>query len=65
MRPYTLSGRGATARSALAIALHERCDLIVATAGVSHGEPVAHEGAVLEFLNSDTILGWAEVTLGL
>ena len=65
MRPYTLSGRGATARSALAIALHERCDLIVATAGVSHGEPVAHEGAVLEFLNSDTMLGWAEVTLGL
>jgi hypothetical protein len=65
MRPYTLSGRGATARSALAIALHERCDLIVATAAVSHGEPVAHGGAVLEFLNSDTILGWAEVTLGL
>jgi hypothetical protein len=64
-RGYAVSGRGATARSALAIALHERCDLIVATAAIGDDQPAAHEAAIVEFLKSDLVLRWAEVTLGL
>jgi hypothetical protein len=64
-RGYTIGGRGAGAKSALAIAFHDHCDVIVATAAVGSAEPVAQEGAVLAFLNSDLVLHWAEVTLGL
>jgi hypothetical protein len=64
-RPYAVSGRGAAAKSALAIAFHERCDMIVVTAAVGADQPAAQEPAVLEFLNSDVVLRWAEVTLGL
>ncbi len=45
--------------------LHDRCDLIVATAAIGGGQPGAQEDAVIEFLNSDLVLRWAEVTLGL
>ena len=38
---------------------------IVATAVLGHEQPAAIEPAVLEFLNSKTVLHWAEVTLGL
>jgi hypothetical protein len=64
-RGYALGGRGATARSALAIAFHERCDMVVATAAIGGDRPAAQEDAVLEFLNSDPVLRWAEATLGL
>jgi hypothetical protein len=64
-RGYAVSGRGATAKSALSIAFHDRCDLIVATAAIGSDRPSELEGAVLEFLNSDLVLRWAEVTLGL
>jgi hypothetical protein len=65
-RGYALGGGGgATAKSALTIAFHGRCDMIVATAAVGTGEPAAQEQAVLEFLNSDLVLRWAETTLGL
>jgi hypothetical protein len=41
--------------------------LIVATAAIGGGQPGVQEDAVLEFLNSDLVLRWAdaEVTLGL
>ena len=45
--------------------LHDRGDLIVATAAIGGGQPGVQEDAVLEFLNSDLVLRWAEVTLGL
>ena len=45
--------------------LHDRCDLIVATAAIGGGLPGVQEDAVLEFLNSDLVLCGAEVTLGL
>lgn len=61
-RAYSLGGRGATA---LAIAFHDRCDMIVATAAISKKPSVVQEGAVLEFLNSDKILRWAETAIGL
>jgi hypothetical protein len=49
----------------LAIAFNERCDVIVATAVVAHGQPAAFEPAVLAFLNGDTVLRWADAKLGL
>jgi hypothetical protein len=63
-RSYALQG-GAGARSALAMALHERCDLVVATAAVAAGQPERQEPAVIEFLNSDVVFRWAETAIGL
>jgi hypothetical protein len=64
-RGYAIDGGGAPARSALTIALHDRCDMIVATAAVGRGEPAVHEDAVLAFLNGDLVLRWAQAELGL
>jgi hypothetical protein len=64
-RGYAVGGRGAMAKSALSIGFHDRCDLIVATAAIGGEQPGEQEGAVLKFLNSDKVLRWAEVTLGL
>ena len=64
-RSYALGDPGATMKSALSIAFHDRCDLIVATAAIEKDQPGAHEDGVLEFLNGDLVLRWAEVTLGL
>jgi hypothetical protein len=49
----------------LAIAFNDHCDAIVATVVVARDRPAVIEPNVLAFLNSKTILGWAEVTLGL
>jgi hypothetical protein len=64
-RGYAIAGAEIAARSALAMAFHERCDLIVATAAIDGPHPGDLEGTVLQFLNSDLVLRWAEVTLGL
>jgi hypothetical protein len=65
-RAYLVLGAEKTAiRSALSFAFHERCDLIVATAAIAGGQPELDERAVFEFLNSDVVRRWAEVTLGL
>jgi hypothetical protein len=37
----------------------------VATAVLGTGKPATTEPVVLEFLNSKTVVHWAEVTLGL
>jgi hypothetical protein len=60
-RSYAVS---APVKSVLSLAFNDRCDVIVATV-VAGDEPSAQEQAVLEFLNSDLVLHWAEVTLGL
>jgi hypothetical protein len=52
-------------KSALSVAFNDRCDAIVATVVLGHDRPAAIEPGVLEFLNGDTVLRWAEVTLGL
>lgn len=52
-------------KSALSIGFNDRCDAIIATAVVADEKPAALEAAVLAFLNSRTVLRWAEVTLGL
>ena len=61
-RGYTVSAP--SAKSALSLAFNNRCDVIVATV-VAGDEPVAQEQAVLEFLNGDLVLRWAEAVLGL
>jgi hypothetical protein len=51
--------------SALSVGFNDRCDAIVATAVVAPGRAAEIEPAVLAFLNSRTVLRWAETTLGL
>lgn len=50
---------------ALLLAYNDRCDAIVATAVVPGKDPVVFERAVLDHLNSGTVMRWAERTLGL
>ena len=52
------------ANSVLSLAFNDKCDVIVATV-VAGAAPVAQEQAVLEFLNGDLVLRWAEAVLGL
>jgi hypothetical protein len=64
-RPFSIGGAKAAGHSALSVGFNDRCDAIVATAVLGHAEPAALEPAVIEFLNSRTVMRWAEVTLGL
>jgi hypothetical protein len=64
-RSYVIAGQVASAKSILSVAFNDRCDVIVGTAIVGGDEPVAQEAAVIEFLNSDLVLRWAQSTLGL
>ena len=64
-RAYAVSEPYHAPGSVLAIAFNDRCDAIVATATVAHDGPQAIEPSVIEFLNSEVIVHWAEVTLGL
>jgi hypothetical protein len=63
-RAFSVEGT-APAKSVLSVGFNDRCDAIVATAVLGHGRPAVIEPAVLAFLNSRTVLRWAEVTLGL
>jgi hypothetical protein len=64
-RPYAVARPFQAGQSVLAVAFNDHCDAIVATVVVANGHPTAIEPSVIEFLNSKTILHWAEVTLGL
>jgi hypothetical protein len=64
-RAYTVTEPYHAPRSVLAIAFNDRCDAIVATATIAHDGAKALEPSVVEFLNSEVIVHWAEVTLGL
>jgi hypothetical protein len=61
-RPFAIA---AGAHSALSVGFNDRCDAIIATAVLGNDKPAAVEPAVLEFLNSRTVIRWAELTLGL
>jgi hypothetical protein len=63
-RGYEIRG-SVTVKSALTVAFHNRCDMIVATAAFGNHGPALQHDAVLDFLNSDLVLRWAETTLGL
>lgn len=62
-RVYAL-GRPA-GKTAISIAFNDRCDMVVATAVASRDRPESIEPGVLAFLNSETVLRWAELTLGI
>ena len=64
-RAFSIAGPSRAQKSALSVGFNDRCDAIVATAVLGEGRPGAIEPAVLAFLNSRTVLRWAEVTLGL
>jgi len=51
--------------AALSLAFNQRCDMVAATVLVGPGAPASLEPAVLAFLNSDGMLKWAEIALGL
>jgi hypothetical protein len=61
-RGYAVGAR--SAKPVLSLAFNNRCDVIVATV-VAGNAPLAQEQAVLEFLNGDLVLHWAEQVLGL
>jgi hypothetical protein len=63
-RPFSIR-RAQAAKSALSIGFNDRCDAIIATAVLGHNAPADFESVVIEFLNSRTVIRWAEVTLGL
>lgn len=64
-RAYKLTGPNLPGKSALSVAFNDRCDMIVATVVLMHDQPAAIEPSVIEFLNSTTVLHWAEVALGI
>jgi hypothetical protein len=64
-RAFNAEGAMGAKVSALSVGFNDRCDAIVATAVVAPGRAGDIEPAVLAFLNSRTVLRWAEATLGL
>jgi hypothetical protein len=64
-RAYTLNARNPPGKTAISVVYNERCDMIAATAVLGHDRPAVTEPSVIEFLNSNKVMRWAEVTLGL
>ena len=64
-RAYMLTVRNRLGKSAISVVLNDRCDMIVATVVLPHDRPATIEPGVMEFLNSTTVLHWADVALGL
>ena len=64
-RAYTLNARYPLGKTAISVVFRERCDMIAATAVLGHDRPAAIEPSVIEFLNGNTVMRWAEITLGL
>lgn len=64
-RAYTLNARNWRGRSAIAVVLNDRCDMIVATVVLPHDRPATIEPGVMAFLNSKPVVHWAELALGI
>lgn len=64
-RAFSVGGTQVAGPSALSVGFNDRCDAIVATAVLGREQTAAIEPAVMEFLNSKTVLQWVGVTLGL
>ena len=64
-RAYALADANQPGKFALSIGYNDRCDAIVATVVLRHKRPDIIEPNVIAFLNSPTIMRWAEGTLGL
>jgi len=63
-RVYTLAARNRPGETAISVAFNDRCDMIVATVVLPRDRLAAIELGVIEFLNSETVLHWAEIALG-
>jgi hypothetical protein len=63
-RAYSLTA-SKPGKTAISIVFNDRCDMVVATAVLSHDRPEAIDPVIIEFLNSGTVLNWAQVSLGL
>ena len=64
-RAYALAPPTRPGKTVLSVVFNDRCDMVSATALLPHDRPEAIEPDVMAFLNSSTVLRWAEVTLGL
>ena len=64
-RAYALTAGNRPGKTAISVVFNDRCDMIVATVVMLHERPTTIEHDVIEFLNSRTVLRWAEVALGL
>jgi hypothetical protein len=64
-RAYTFTARTPPGKTAISVAFNDRCDMIVATVVLPHDRPATIEPGVIEFLNGETVLHWAEVALGI
>ena len=64
-RAYTLTARNRPGKTSISVAFRDRCDMIVGTVVLPHGQPDTVEPVVMEFLNSRAVLRWAKVTLGI
>ena len=64
-RAYTLAARNPPGKTVISVVYNDRCDMIAATTVLPHDRPAAIEPDVIAFLNSATVVRWAEVTLGI
>lgn len=64
-RPFAIRDGRRDDATVLTVGLHDSCDALVATAVLERGQLVVVEPLVMDFLNSKTVVDWAEVTLGL
>jgi hypothetical protein len=64
-RPFAIRDARQDDATILMAGLHDNCDALVATAVLERGQLAAVEPLVMGFLNSKTVVDWAEVTLGL
>lgn len=64
-RAYMVTARNPPGKTAISVAFNDRCDMISAISVLPHDRAAKFEPSIIEFLNSRTVLQWAEVTLGL
>jgi hypothetical protein len=64
-RAYGVGGARSQSETAISLAYNERCDMVAATVLLQRGPPTSIEPAVLAFLNSEVMVKWAEIALGL
>ena len=63
-RSYSASD-GETGERLVSIAYNDECDVVVAVARFANGDPAVLEPAILNFLNTNTMVLWAKKELGL
>jgi hypothetical protein len=63
-RAYARAG-GERDEAVLSVAFNDRCDMVVATIVLPRDRLAAVESNVIAFLNSETVLHWTRITLGI